>query len=87
MAELQICGGITGSVKKCHGNPASTTGASGRAIFALNAVHPGATIIMSKRHWEACVRAARAVCPTGTFTSVCAGGATKGDVAFSLMNR
>lgn len=86
VAELAICGGISGSVTKCEGNPASTTGQSGSAKFSLSPVEQGATIDISKSRWEECVRAARGVCPTGSMTGVCSGGATRGDVAFSLTN-
>ena len=86
MAELSICGGISGSASGCSGSPVETTGQTGTAKFTLKAVIPGATINMSKAHWEQCARAARAVCPTGSLKSVCVGGASKGDVAFSLDN-
>ncbi len=86
MAELGICGGISGSVQKCMGNPASTTGAQASAKFSLTPVVPGATLNISKARWEACVRAARGVCPTGSLSSVCVGGASSGDVAFTLTN-
>ncbi|KAH9218929.1 hypothetical protein DL95DRAFT_384755 [Leptodontidium sp. 2 PMI_412] len=84
VALLGICGGIAGAITKCGGAPSSTTGSSGTALFKLNAVDSGATINVSKGRWEGCVRAARAVCPTGTFSSTCVGGATTGNVAFSL---
>lgn len=86
MAELGICGGIAGSVQKCGGAPTSTTGTSGSAKFSLSAVERGATINISKGRWEQCVRAARAVCPTGSLKATCAGGASKGDVQFTLDN-
>ena len=86
MAELAICGGIAGSIEKCGGSPASTTGVSGTAKFVLRATDAGATINVSKGRWEGCVRAARAVCPTGAFTSTCIGGATSGNIAFTLSN-
>ncbi|TVY69005.1 hypothetical protein LSUE1_G006367 [Lachnellula suecica] len=84
VAELAICGGIAGAITKCGGAPTSTTGSSGSALFQLNAVTAGATINVSKGRWEGCVRAARAVCPTGSFSSTCVGGASTGDVAFTL---
>ncbi|KAH8676876.1 hypothetical protein BGZ60DRAFT_468733 [Tricladium varicosporioides] len=84
VAQLAICGGIAGAITKCGGAPTSTTGSSGTALFKLNAVDSGATINVSKGRWEGCVRAARAVCPTGEFTSTCVGGASTGNVAFSL---
>lgn len=86
VALLGICGGIAGAITKCGGAPASTTGLSGSAAFALDAVERGATINISKGRWEQCVRAARAVCPTGSLRATCAGGASKGDVAFTLDN-
>ncbi|CZR50598.1 uncharacterized protein PAC_00472 [Phialocephala subalpina] len=84
VAELGICDGIAGAITKCGGAPTSTTGSSGTALFNLNAVTSGATINISKGRWEGCVRAARAVCPTGTFSSTCIGGASTGNVAFTL---
>jgi len=84
VAELAICGGIAGSIEFCQGNPTSTTGSSGTALFALNPTTAGATINISKGRWEGCVRAAIAVCPTGSFESTCVGGASTGNVAFSL---
>ncbi|KAL8294160.1 hypothetical protein RB597_008061 [Gaeumannomyces tritici] len=86
VAELAICGGIAGSVTKCEGSPSSTTGQSGSAKFSLTPVEEGATINISKGRWEECVRAARGVCPTGSMTGVCSGGASRGDVAFTLAN-
>jgi hypothetical protein len=88
VAQLSICGGIAGSITKCLGNPSSTVGASGTAKFSLKATVAGSTINVSKGRWEGCVRAARAVCPSGEFTSTCVGGATPaGDVAFSLVGQ
>ncbi|RDW78122.1 hypothetical protein BP5796_05974 [Coleophoma crateriformis] len=87
VAELAICGGISGSITKCAGAPTLTTGSSGSAKFTLSALNSGATINLTKGRWEACVRAAAAVCPTGTFSSVCIGGASSGDVAFTLDER
>jgi len=84
VAELAICGGIAGTIEKCGGSPASTTGSSGTALFSLKAATAGATINVSKGRWEGCVRAARAVCPTGTFSSTCVGGASTGNVDFTL---
>lgn len=86
VAELGICGGIAGAITKCGGAPASTTGKAGSAIFTLNTVQKGATINISKGRWEQCVRAARAVCPTGSIQATCAGGASTGNVAFTLDN-
>ncbi|KAK3383786.1 hypothetical protein B0T24DRAFT_673619 [Lasiosphaeria ovina] len=85
VAELDICGGIAGAATKCGGQPApSTTGRSGTALFTLRAADAGATINISKGRWEQCVRAARSVCPTGSLAATCVGGATSGNVAFTL---
>ncbi|KAK0618337.1 hypothetical protein B0T17DRAFT_509881 [Bombardia bombarda] len=86
VAELGICGGIAGKITKCGGAPATTTGQSGTALFKLNAVNSGATINISKGRWEQCIRAARAVCPTGSMSGTCIGGASAGNVAFTLGN-
>jgi hypothetical protein len=84
-AQLAICGGISGSsTDHCGGSPAATVGSNGSARFVLRAVNDGATIDISKVRWEECVHAARAVCPTGSLSAMCLGGATSGDVAFSL---
>lgn len=61
-------------------------GVAGSARFSLKVMAEGATINVAKKRWEACVRAARAVCPTGSFRAVCAGGTTKGDLEFFLTN-
>ncbi|KAH6689214.1 hypothetical protein F5X68DRAFT_260749 [Plectosphaerella plurivora] len=85
VAELAICdGGIAGSVQKCRGSPTETKGVAGTARFSVKTMRKGATIEISKERWERCVRAARAVCPTGTYRAVCAGGASKGDIEFFL---
>ncbi|KAB2568658.1 hypothetical protein DBV05_g12663 [Lasiodiplodia theobromae] len=84
VAILSICGGIAGSIQKCGGSPSSTTGESGTARFDLSTTDAGATINISKGRWERCVKAARLTCPTGTFESTCIGGATSGDVKFTL---
>lgn len=84
VAELAICGGIAGAITKCGGAPQSTTGSSGSALFSLTASTSGATINVSKGRWEGCVRAAIAVCPTGSFSSTCVGGASSGNVDFTL---
>jgi len=80
VAILSICGGIAGAIQFCGGDPATTVGASGTSKFTLTAVNAdaGATINVSKGRWEGCVRAARAVCPTGTFSSTCVGGTSDG---------
>ncbi|CRK36260.1 hypothetical protein BN1723_018609, partial [Verticillium longisporum] len=68
VAELNICeGGIAGDVKSCRGSPVETMGVAGSARFSLKVMAEGATINVAKKRWEACVRAARAVCPTGSF--------------------
>ncbi|KAI1105288.1 hypothetical protein F4804DRAFT_145272 [Jackrogersella minutella] len=84
VAELAICGGIAGTIEKCGGSPQTTTGTSGTAQFTLKAATAGATINISKGRWEQCIRAARAVCPTGSLNATCAGGASTGNVYFSL---
>lgn len=84
VAQLSICGGIAGSVTKCQGSPPSTVGHSGSAKFELSPVHTGAAVNISKDRWEQCVRAARSVCPTGSMAGTCRGGATSGDLRFSL---
>lgn len=82
---LAICGGIAGaSVGACQGSPAETTGRSGRAVFTARATQEGASINISKDRWVACVGAAREACPVGSFRAVCAGGATRGNVVFTL---
>ncbi|KAI8271039.1 hypothetical protein K4K58_004040 [Colletotrichum sp. SAR11_239] len=86
VATLAICGGIQGSIQKCGGAPKSTTGVSGTAKFTLNPTSSGATLNVSKGRWEGCIRAARATCPTGSFKSTCVGGASTGDIAFTLTN-
>ncbi|KAH8675600.1 hypothetical protein BX600DRAFT_177901 [Xylariales sp. PMI_506] len=85
VAQLSICGGISGSVRKCNGSPYDTVGQSGSAKFMLTPEVKRATINISKERWEQCVRAARAVCPTGTMTGMCRGGASSGDLSFSLL--
>ena len=88
IAELAICNGIAGAppTTRCEGAGARTEGASRSARFTLRAVDEdaGATIDITKARWEQCVRAARAVCPTGSMRATCAGGASRGDVAFLL---
>ncbi|KAH9996957.1 hypothetical protein F4779DRAFT_623017 [Xylariaceae sp. FL0662B] len=84
VAELAICGSISGPITKCGGSPESTIGRSGSALFTLKTTTPGATINISKGRWEQCVRAARAVCPTGSMKATCSGGASRGNVDFTL---
>lgn len=80
VAILSICGGIAGAIQFCGGDPSTTVGASGTSKFTLTALNAdqGATINVSKGRWEGCVRAARAICPTGTFRSTCVGGTSDG---------
>ncbi|KAK1981450.1 hypothetical protein LZ30DRAFT_592703 [Colletotrichum cereale] len=85
-AELAICGGISGSVAACHGGPATTVGQAGSARFELKTTVPGASITIAKAKWEQCVRAARDKCPTGSVRALCAGGASSGNVEFTLVN-
>jgi hypothetical protein len=86
VAILSICGGIAGAIEFCGGNPQTTVGASGGSKFTLTSVNQdeGATINVSKGRWEGCVRAAQAVCPTGTFSSGCIGGTSDG-VGFTFV--
>ncbi|KAF2738543.1 hypothetical protein EJ04DRAFT_509433 [Polyplosphaeria fusca] len=85
VAILSICGSIAGTIQKCGGNPASTTGVSGTSKFTLEATDAGSTINISKGRWERCIKAAQLTCATGSFESVCLGGATPaGDVRFAL---
>ncbi|KAM7224233.1 hypothetical protein V8F06_000014 [Rhypophila decipiens] len=85
-AILSICGGIAGDITHCRGRPEETTGKVGSALFKLKAENPGAKINISKGHWEQCQRAARDACPTGSMSGTCIGGATSGNVAFTLTN-
>ena len=84
VAELSICGGMPGSVNECKGAPKTTTGQSGSAQFMVTALDDDATISVSKERWMRCVRAARAACPTGSFSATCLGGGSTGDVVFTL---
>jgi hypothetical protein len=52
VAQLQICGGIAGSIEKCQGSPTSTTGVSGNVQFSITPVIKGDTINISKGRWE-----------------------------------
>ncbi|KAK8126374.1 uncharacterized protein PG998_002133 [Apiospora kogelbergensis] len=79
VAQLGICGGIAGKIT-------NTTGVSGTAKFTVNTATNGGTINVSKGRWEQCIRAARAVCPTGSMSATCAGGASNGDIKFTLDN-
>ncbi|KAK4132463.1 hypothetical protein BT67DRAFT_435472 [Trichocladium antarcticum] len=96
-ATLAICGGIAGaaSTRTCGrssrsgagggGRLAETEGRSGTARFVLRAVRgSGAAVTISKGAWVQCVRAAREACPTGSMSGVCLGGASRGNVMFTL---
>ncbi|KAK3988080.1 hypothetical protein QBC44DRAFT_269645, partial [Cladorrhinum sp. PSN332] len=86
-AELAICGGgIKGG--KCTTKESETMGRVGTAMFtlrAMEAVSSGAKINLTKARWEQCVAAARGQCPTGSLSGICVGGATTGDVGFTLV--
>jgi hypothetical protein len=85
VAILGICGGIAGTIRKCGGNPTSTTGQSGTSKFTLTATDSGSTINISKGRWERCVKAAQLTCPKGSFETTCLGGAApSGDVKVTL---
>ncbi|KAK4152425.1 hypothetical protein C8A00DRAFT_16256 [Chaetomidium leptoderma] len=89
-ASLAICSSIAGSsATRCEGAPRETVGRSGKAVFTLQATERdssggGAGITLSKAAWMGCVAAAREACPEGSFRGVCVGGATRGDVQFTL---
>ncbi|KAI0086001.1 hypothetical protein BDY19DRAFT_986767 [Irpex rosettiformis] len=81
VAQLQICGGIAGSIQKCQGAPTSTTGTSGNVQFSIKPVQAGATINISKGRWEQGIKAAFAVCGQDKpFSATFTGGASVGDV-------
>ncbi|KAH6997808.1 hypothetical protein BKA56DRAFT_607399 [Ilyonectria sp. MPI-CAGE-AT-0026] len=84
VAQLSICGGMAGSINRCNGAPAATVGEAGSALFAVTADDAGASIIISKERWMRCVQAARDQCPTGSLSATCVGGASTGDVSFTL---
>lgn len=85
VAILSICGGISGNITKCQGNPTSTTGESGDAKFSLTPTDAGATINISKGRWEQCIKSAEATCPDGqAYTATCPLGASTGDIDFEL---
>ena len=52
VAQLQICGGIAGTIQKCQGAPTSTVGQSGNVKFTIKPVVSGDTINISKGRWE-----------------------------------
>ncbi|KKA27118.1 hypothetical protein TD95_005477, partial [Thielaviopsis punctulata] len=84
-AEMSICDGFNGGTK-CDGTVARTGSHVLSAVFTVEALSQGATINVSRDGWEACVRAAREACPTGSLSAVCYGGATRGNIAFRLEN-
>lgn len=75
VAILGICGGIAGAIEQCAGAPTTTVGESGTAKLTLTVATRGTTIDITKGRWEACMRAAQAVCGNSPFTSTCIGGA------------
>lgn len=77
---------MAGSIEKCEGSPKETEGSYRSAKFTLSAVDEFASINISKDRWMQCIRAARSECPTGSLSAVCVGGASTGDVAFTLEN-
>lgn len=85
-AQLSICGGIPGAIQECKGSLAHTVGQHGTARFEVSAVDEGATITLTKTDWIQCVHAARTACPDGSLSAVCLGGASTGDVVFTLKN-
>jgi hypothetical protein len=92
VASLSICGGISGASTGCAQDvdpevPPMTTseGEFRSAHFSISAVDNGAVLTISKDRWIGCVEAARTICPTGSLTAVCAGGASpESDVKFTL---
>jgi len=85
VALLQICGGISGSIEFCQGNPTTTTGTSGTSQFSITPVDSGATINISKGRWEQGIKAVAAICGADKpFTATFAGGASTGDVNVEL---
>ncbi|KAL1727090.1 hypothetical protein EV714DRAFT_275930 [Schizophyllum commune] len=85
VAQLQICGGIAGSIQKCQGNPTSTTGVSGTATFTIDPVEEGDTINVSKGRWEQHIKAAFKQCGQDVpFTATFRAGAAKGDIDVTL---
>ncbi|EEA25636.1 hypothetical protein TMatcc_006131 [Talaromyces marneffei ATCC 18224] len=89
VAILSICGGISGKIQQCQGQPTTTTGASGDAKLNLQVETKGTKIIITKGRWEGCMRAARAVCGDSPFSSTCIGGANdnKNNVLFQLVKQ
>lgn len=84
VAQLSICGGMPGSVDRCEGAPTETSGEAGTALFTVRALDAGASITITKEQWMRCVQAARDQCPTGSISATCVGGASTGDVSFTL---
>lgn len=86
-AELSICSDISGpDHDRCEGSLSMTQGRVGSALFTLKAIDAGSTINVTKKKWEQCIRAARAVCPTGSLAATCLGGASRGDFKFTLLS-
>ncbi|KAH7163275.1 hypothetical protein B0J13DRAFT_33575 [Dactylonectria estremocensis] len=85
-AQLSICGGIPGSIDGCKGEPKATTSEVGTALFVLTVEEAGAFINISKEQWMRCMQAARDQCPTGSLSATCVGGASLGDMNFTLEN-
>ncbi|KAF9820592.1 hypothetical protein IEO21_01295 [Rhodonia placenta] len=85
VALLQICGGISGSIEFCQGNPTTTTGTDGGSQFTITPVEKGATINISKGRWEQGIKAVAATCGQNKpFTATFTGGASTGDVNVAL---
>ncbi|KAJ3947887.1 uncharacterized protein N0V96_002124 [Colletotrichum fioriniae] len=91
MVEATCQNSPSAAVSRAPSTPATETppppsAQAGSARFSLKTTVEGAQITISKTKWEQCVRAARDKCPTGSLRAVCAGGATVGDVEFTLKN-
>lgn len=86
MAQLSICGSLAGAITKCEGSPKETEGEYRTAKFSVTTVDEFATINIAKEKWVQCIQAAREACPTGSVSAVCVGGASTGDLAFTLEN-
>ncbi|KZT65030.1 hypothetical protein DAEQUDRAFT_677521 [Daedalea quercina L-15889] len=85
VALLQICGGISGSIEFCQGNPTNTTGTSGGSEFLIMPVNSGDTITISKGRWEQGIKAVAAVCGADKpFTATFTGGASTGNINVTL---
>lgn len=84
VAQLSICGSIAGAIRHCEGSPKETEGEYRTAKFTVTTVDEFATIDIAKDRWVQCIQAARHACPTGSLSAVCVGGASTGDLAFTL---